>query len=371
MFVSSMRLMSVAAAAVLAGALLVAVNDARGSAPPSALTNTPPPSTSGVPNTSPFPPSPPTNLHATAVTSTSVTLSWTASNRGCCSVTGYDISYFQAFDDIGRGMSVGNVTTATVMANIRPGQEYRFWVSAHDDLGHRSSLSNVAVVVTPVTDTGPDTVPPAAPSGLSANPTSGLNTTLTWSPSTDNVAVTGYNVYRFDGLFISTLLATVTGTTYAATVNSDRDQFYVRARDAAGNVSIASNTVTVTGGSPRPSSSASSVSPSPAPPLSCRATFANTSLWSSGYVAAVTLTNTGTTPITDWVVMFSFGGDQRILQSWNAVFAQTGAAVTLTHETWNRVIQPGGTVEAGMYGTRSGAATPPTVISVDGVACTA
>ena len=47
--------------------------------------------------------------------------------------------------------------------------------------------------------------------------TNGPSTTLTWSPSTDNVAVTGYNVYRFDGVFISTLLSTVSGTTYQRT----------------------------------------------------------------------------------------------------------------------------------------------------------
>jgi len=368
---SSLRLATVAATALLAGALLVAVNGASGSTPPAAAApDTPAPSTSGPPNTSPFPPSPPTNLHATAVTSTSVTLSWTASTRGCCQVTGYDISYLQKFYDVGWSTSVGNVTTATVTTGIRPGQQYSFVVAAHDDLGHRSSGSNLLVLVTPVVDTGPDTVPPAAPTGLTANPTNGTSTTLTWSPGSDNVAVAGYNVYRFDGVFISTLLATVPGTSYTATVISPRDQFYVRTRDAAGNVSIASNTVTVTGGTGGPSSPAASPSSSAPPALSCRATFINTSLWSSGFVADVTVTNTGTTPITDWVISFSFGGDQRIGQSWNATFSQTGAAVTLTHASWNRVIPPGGSVTAGLYGTRSAPATPPAVIAVNGVPCT-
>lgn len=368
----SLRLASVAATALLAGALLVAVNDASGSVPVAAPPATPAPSTSGPPNTSPFPPTPPTNLQATAVKSTSVTLTWTASSRGCCAVTGYDVTYMQAFNDVGTVAALGNVTTATVTADIRPGQQYTFQVSAHDDLGHRSGGSNLVVVVTPVVDTGPDTVPPAAPTGLKADPTNGPSTTLTWSPSTDNVAVTGYNVYRFDGVFISTLLSTVTGTTYTATVVSPRDQFYVRARDAAGNVSIASNTVTVTGGTGGPGSpSASASSSSPPPVLSCRATFTNTSLWASGFVADVTITNTGTTPITDWVVTFRFGGDQRIGQSWNATFSQTGAAVTLTHASWNRIIPPGGSVTVGLYGARSAPPTPPPTIFVNGVPCTA
>ncbi|MEU0560988.1 cellulose binding domain-containing protein [Dactylosporangium sp. NPDC006015] len=362
---SLLRLASVAGTAMLAGALLVAVNDANGSV---AVTPAPPaPSTSGTPDTSPFPPTPPTNLRATAVTSTSVTLSWTASSRGCCAVTGYDITSMPAFNDYGRVIAVGDVTTATVTTDIRPGQQYTFQVSAHDGLGHRSGGSNTVVVVTPVTDTGPDTVPPAAPTGLRADPTSGPSTTLTWSPSTDNVAVTGYNVYRFDGVFISTLLATVPGTTYTAAVVSPRDQFYVRARDAAGNVSIASNTVVVTGGTGGPGSPSASSPPA----LSCRATFTYTSVWANGFVADVTVTNTGTTPIYDWVITFTFPGDQRVTQAWNATSSQTGAAVTLTHASWNRVIPPGGSVTVGMYGTRTAPPTPPPTVYVNGVPCTA
>ncbi len=366
----SLRLASVAATALLAGALLVAVNDASGSVPVAAAAPaTPAPSGSGTPNTSPFPPTAPTDLRVTAVTSTSVTLAWTASNRGCCAITGYDVTYMQAFYDVGRVVALDNVTTATITTDIRPGYQYTFMVTAHDGLGHRSSGSNTVVVVTPVATTG-DTVPPSAPTGLRADPANGPSTTLTWSPSTDNVAVTGYSVYRFDGVFISTLLSTVTGTSYTASVTSPRDQFYVRARDAAGNVSIASNTVTVTGGTGGPSSPAASASSSPPPPvLSCRATFLYTSQWSSGFVADVTVTNTGSTPITDWVITFSFGGDQRIGNSWNATFSQSGAAVTLTHAAWNRIIPPGGSVTVGLYGARSGPLNPPPIVYVNGVPC--
>jgi hypothetical protein len=367
---SSLRLASVAALALIAGALLIAVNDASGSAPAAATLSTPAPSTSGTtPNTSPFPPSPPTGVQATAVTATSVTLTWTASVRGCCAVTGYDILYQQAFNDIFWTASVGNVTTATITAEIRPGQQYRFWVSAHDDLGHRSGSSALLTVVTPVATSG-DTVPPAAPTGLVADPSNGPTTTLTWSPATDNVGVTGYNVYRFDGVFHSTLLATVPGTTYTAEVVTPRDEFYVRARDAAGNLSAASNSVTVTGGSPRPGSSSPSTPSSSAPPaLSCRATFTYTSVWASGFVANVTVTNTGSTSILDWVITFSLGGDQRVIQSWNGSYAQAGTAMTLTYPSWNRSIPPGGSVTVGLYGERSTPATAPTVISVNGVPC--
>ena len=94
-------------------------------------------------------------------------------------------------------------------------------------------------------------------------------------------------------------------------------------------------------------------------------------MWTSGFVAEVTITNTGTTPITDWVVTFAFSGDQRIAQAWNGTFSQTGTAVTLTHASWNRVIPPGGSVTVGMYGSRSGPVTPPPIVYVNGVPCTA
>lgn len=356
---SPLGLAAAIATALFAGALPIAATATAGPAP-GVAPSTPAPS---LPDISPFPPSVPTGLRVVAATRTSVTLAWNASTGGCCSVSGYDIGYMPAFNDYGYGATVDNVTTTTITSGIGPGTEYRFWISAHDDVGHRSATSAQITVVTPVASSG-DTTPPAAPANLVANPSSGAHTTLSWSGSTDNVGVTGYDVYRFDGWYTSTLLGTVTGTTFSASVVSARDQFYVRARDAAGNVSIASNVVTVTGGSSSPSSS----SP-PAPALSCRATFTNESVWATGFVADITITNTGTTPIVDWVITFSFGGDQHITQVWNATGTQTGSTATLTHTSWNRIIPPGGSVTVGMNGARSGTPTPPVIISVNGVPC--
>jgi len=87
-----------------------------------------------------------------------------------------------------------------------------------------------------------DTTPPTAPT-LTASGTTQTSTNLAWSGATDNVGVTGYDVYR-NGAF----LASTTTTTYAATglTASTAYTFYVRAKDAAGNISGNSNTVNVT-----------------------------------------------------------------------------------------------------------------------------
>jgi endoglucanase/cellulose 1,4-beta-cellobiosidase len=361
---------------LVAGLGLTAVGGARGSAAPPApaapsTTVSPaqsspaaPGPTGSTPNPSPFPPTAPAGLVVTAVTSTSVTLSWTASTPGCCPVQGYDISMSQAFNDVIWMLPIGNVTTTTVTANVRPASQYSFRVSARDVAGHRSGSSNSVTTVTPRSDTGPDTAPPSAPANLRSTGTGPGGAALTWSPSTDNVGVTGYDVYRFDGLFVSTLLATVTTTSYTAPLTTTPSMLYVRARDAAGNVSIASNLITVTG-STVPTSSP------PANPLACRVTYSVTSQWRAGFVASVTIANPGSTPIAGWALGFTFGGDQRITQAWNATYSQSGAAVTVRNADWNRTIPAGGSASVGLMGTWSAGNAAPAAFTVNGVPCAA
>ncbi|SHL74056.1 M4 family metallopeptidase [Flavobacterium chilense] len=88
-----------------------------------------------------------------------------------------------------------------------------------------------------------DTVAPTAPTSLAASGTTGTTTNLSWTASTDNVGVTGYDIYQGTTLKGSSTTTnyTVTGLT-ALTAYS----FSVKAKDAAGNVSAASNTVNVT-----------------------------------------------------------------------------------------------------------------------------
>lgn len=88
-----------------------------------------------------------------------------------------------------------------------------------------------------------DTVAPSAPTNLAAAGTTGTTTNLTWTASTDNVAVTGYDIYQGATLKGSsaTTSYTVTGLTPLTAYT-----FSVKAKDAAGNVSASSSTVNVT-----------------------------------------------------------------------------------------------------------------------------
>ncbi|WP_185290371.1 reprolysin-like metallopeptidase [Chryseobacterium lactis] len=87
-----------------------------------------------------------------------------------------------------------------------------------------------------------DTVAPTAPT-LAASGTTSTSTNLSWSGATDNVGVTGYDVYMNASLIGSTASTTYTVTGLAP---STTYSFTVKAKDAAGNTSVSSNTVNVT-----------------------------------------------------------------------------------------------------------------------------
>ncbi|MEU7099467.1 carbohydrate binding domain-containing protein [Streptomyces longwoodensis] len=88
-----------------------------------------------------------------------------------------------------------------------------------------------------------DTQAPTAPTGLTSTGKTSSSVSLSWGAASDNVGVTAYDVYSG-----SNQVLTVSGT--SATVSglspSTNYTFSVKARDAAGNTSPASNSVTVT-----------------------------------------------------------------------------------------------------------------------------
>ncbi|MEU1433880.1 discoidin domain-containing protein [Streptomyces sp. NPDC005786] len=91
-----------------------------------------------------------------------------------------------------------------------------------------------------------DTQAPSAPAQLAYTEPATGQIRLTWKASTDDTAVTGYDVYADNTLLTSVArdVTTFTDTRPAGATVS----YYVRAKDAAGNVSANSNTVTRTGG---------------------------------------------------------------------------------------------------------------------------
>ena len=183
-------------------------------------------------------PTAPSGLTAT-VSGNQINLSWTASTDNAA-VTGYLLERCQ-----GVGCSsFAQVATPTATAYSDPGLavgSYSYRVRATDLAGNRSLYSNTAGGVIP------DTQAPTTPSALTAT-ASGSQINLSWTPSTDNVGVTGYLLERCQGSGCATFaqIATTTSTTYkdTALAAGASYSYQVRASDAAANLSTYSNVAT-------------------------------------------------------------------------------------------------------------------------------
>ncbi|WP_209439714.1 discoidin domain-containing protein [Streptomyces flavochromogenes] len=107
------------------------------------------------------------------------------------------------------------------------------------------SLWEFEVYGSPAPGGGADTTAPSVPAGLRATGTSASSVSLAWDAATDDVGVTGYDVFRGGTRVGSTASASYTDTGLAASTSYG---YTVRARDAAGNMSAASGSVEVTTG---------------------------------------------------------------------------------------------------------------------------
>src|SRR3989449_147519 len=105
---------------------------------------------------------------------------------------------------------------------------------ARDAAGNSTTSAGVSVTVS---NAVPDITPPSVPTNLSASAVSSSQITLSWTASTDNVGVAGYQIYRG-----GSQIATTSLTSYADTGLSPATTYVyqVSAYDAAGNVSALS-----------------------------------------------------------------------------------------------------------------------------------
>src|SRR5262249_39463390 len=83
-----------------------------------------------------------------------------------------------------------------------------------------------------------DTSPPSVPAGLTASAVSSTQVNLAWAPSTDNVGVAGYNVFRN-----GTKISSTPSTSYQDMQFPGTASYTVSAYDAAGNTSAQSAAV--------------------------------------------------------------------------------------------------------------------------------
>ena len=102
----------------------------------------------------------------------------------------------------------------------------------------------------------------------------------------------------------------------------------------------------------------------------CTVTYTTQSQWAGGFVAGVTIANTGTSAIGGWTLKFTFPGDQHITNSWNGTASQSGEAVSVTSASYNGSIAPGSSVSIGFQGTWTSSDAAPTGFTLNGATCT-
>ena len=218
------------------------------------------------------PPSTPTGLTATAASSSQINLSWTAATDNF-GVTGYNVYR--------GGMQVATLGAVTTYQNngLTASTTYSYTVRAFDAAGNVSASSSSASATTQAPAV--DTTAPSTPAGLTAAAASSSQINLSWTAATDNVGVTGYNVYR-GGLQITTLGAVTTFQNTGLTASTNYS-YTVQAFDAEGNASgqsIAASATTVSPPVPTVSLAAN--------PTSVASGASSTLTWSSTNAASCT-----------------------------------------------------------------------------------
>jgi pullulanase len=180
------------------------------------------------------PPTQPTTLVASSITSTSVTLSWTASTSSA-GVAGYNV--FR--NAVKEGTSA---TTNYTDTGLTASTAYSYTVSAYDAAGNTSALS-APLSVTTLSET-----PPASPTEFSAVENAPYcNVILSWNAAIQgSFGIASYQILRNGSVLGSTANLSYNDTTAAANTTYD---YAVETEDASGNLSTATASVAVSTGS--------------------------------------------------------------------------------------------------------------------------
>ncbi|MFE9781689.1 cellulase family glycosylhydrolase [Streptomyces sp. NPDC005775] len=206
-----------------------------------------------------------------------------------------------------------------------------------------------------------DTEAPTAPGTPAASAVTATSASLTWTASSDNVAVAGYDVVRVSGTSETTVAASATNSVSVTGLTADTAYtFAVYARDAAGNRSARSATVSVTtdeGGS--------------TPTGGCSVGYRIVGQWPGGFQGEITIRNATTAAIDGWTLGFAFANGQKVTNMWGGTPTQTGGSVSVAPASYTSTIAANGSVTVGFTGSQSGTNAAPAAFTLSGAACTA
>ncbi len=202
---------------------------------------------------------------------------------------------------------------------------------------------------------GGDGQAPTTPGTPVTSGVTSSSVTLSWAASTDNVGVSGYDIYRATGTSATTFTSVGTSTTTSFTntglAASTPYRYQVRARDSAGNLSAFSAIVNVTTAAGSGGNSG------------CTATYSITDQWPGtpgGFNANVVVTN-GAAASVSWTVTWTFANGQAITNLWNGQDSPSGATHSVGNMSYNGTLGPNQTASFGFGATWNGTNSIPTL----------
>ncbi|MEU1042610.1 PHB depolymerase family esterase [Streptomyces sp. NPDC005551] len=110
--------------------------------------------------------------------------------------------------------------------------------------------------------------------------------------------------------------------------------------------------------------------PGPEPvPGTCRVGY-SVSAWNSGLTATITLTNTGTAPITAWTLAFTLPAGQSIVSGWGATYSPGSGSLTAKGLSYNSTLAAGASTQIGFQASHTGNTGKPASFTLNGTPCT-
>ncbi|WP_435795773.1 extracellular catalytic domain type 1 short-chain-length polyhydroxyalkanoate depolymerase [Micromonospora zamorensis] len=91
--------------------------------------------------------------------------------------------------------------------------------------------------------------------------------------------------------------------------------------------------------------------------------------WNTGLTENITVTNTGTTAINGWSLVFTLPSGQTITSGWNASYSPNSGQVTARNVAYNAGIPANGSVTIGFQATHSGNTAKPSAVTLNGASC--
>ena len=309
-------------------------------------------------------PSAPTGLTATSESSSAINLGWSAvTSPSNCTVSAYHIfrSTASGFTPSSSNQ-IASVSSGTTYSDtgLSASTTYYYVVEAVDAAGSSSASSQASAETGSTTGGGSFTL---SASANSVPVTQGAS-------ATDTITVGDLNGFSGSvSLSASGLPSGVTATFGTNPTTGSSVVTFSASSSAAAGTSI----VTIMGTSGSLTSGASvtlTVNPSTGGSY-CQVVYTISSQWQSGFGAAITIENTGTTNWNNWTLTWTFANGQTISSLWNGTETQSGANVTVSNLSYNGSI-PAGTSYTGMgfNGTWNNSTNAvPTNFAVNGTPC--